>query len=825
MFGNYLSAALGNLTRNKLHAAINLFGLALGLATAILIGLYVRDELTFERFLPDYQRVYRFESKIINSDGQPFIFPGTPHGLAAMLRENFPEIAEITRVAGGKYGVRAGDVEANETIQSVDPSFFKVLGYKILHGSPETALATPDSIALSRTAAVKYFGTDDAVGKTLELDHADTVRVAAVFEDLPSNTSLYGYTMLLSGLAPESVLGKVDKTPPLHLGEYSTDTNSYILLKPDASLAAVNARLPQFMDSHYARLHPEDRPTDGFLAPIASVHLHGRELGDFSSSGDVATVVAISATGIMVLLVAGINFVNLVTARATRRALEVGVRKAAGATRRQLITQFMSESIAYAFAALLISAAIVELVLPGFNGFLDRTISFGYWHDPLLLVGLPALALLIGLLAGFYPALVLSSFRPAAVLKGAVAAQGSGTLRQVLVVLQYAISITLLIATAVIYLQTRFATEDSLRFDKNLIVAVSMGGMPGKMGDSGKYVYDRDTVDRMRQRFEALPGVKAVADSWVIPDAQSTSTTEWHVLGNPGTRPITAGKVMQGFGFFELYGIKPLAGRLFSRDHGEDDTPEALGPEGTVVINQSAVRAFGLGTPEAAIGKELGLEVDEAGNTQARRIVGVVPDFPLHTIRTKIGADVFMIEPDWSTTFSIKLTGEHIPETLASIDAIWKEMVTTRPIQRQFIDDRIEHLYRDVTRQGEVFGSFAMVAVVIACLGLFGLAAFTAERRTKEIGIRKAMGASTGDILKLLVWEFAKPVLLANAIAWPLAYFAMSRWLDGFAYRIDLGPMLFVGAGVVALAIASSTTLYHALQVARSRPVLALRYE
>ena len=825
MFGNYLSAALGNLIRNKLHAAINLFGLALGLATAILIGLYVRDEVTFERFLPNYERVYRLEMVDSGSDSQPFVSANAPDTLAAALRESFPEFEQVTRMAGASYGVRHGDVEAVETVQAVDPNFFEVLGYPLIEGTPATVLATPDSIALSRAMALKYFGTVACLGMTLELDRRDIVRVAGVFEDLPSNTHLYGVKFLLSGLSPASALARLDKLPPSSPGSYNFDTRNYILLKPGVPLPALNARLSDFIAKRLPEVQPDIPPRKAFLAPIASIHLHGRDLGDVATSGDLPTVYAISATGLLVLIVAGINFVNLVTARATRRALEVGVRKAAGATRRQLITQFMGESVAYALTALMLAVALVELVLPGFDGFLDRTIDFPYWRDPVLLIGLPGLALSIGLLAGFYPALVLSSFRPAAVLKGAVAAQGSGTLRQILVVLQYAISITLLIATAVIYRQTTFATDNSLRFDKNLIVAVSLGGVPGQVGSEGHFVYDPTTVERMRQRFEALPGVKAVADSWVIPDAQSTSFTSWIPPGGTGTQAIGAGRVVQGFGFFELYGIKPIAGRSFSRDHGEEATPEEAKTEGTAILNMSAIQVFGFASAQAAIGQELRMVTDDEGDTQARRIVGVVPDFPLTTIRTKIPPDVFMVEPDWSTYLNVKLTGDRVPQTLAAIDQIWKEMVPTRPIQRQFIDDRIEHLYRDITRQGQVFGGFALIAVAIACLGLFGLAAFTAERRTKEIGIRKAMGADTGDILKLLVWEFAKPVLLANAIAWPLAYIVMNRWLDGFAYRIALGPMMFVGAGLIALGIASGTTLFHALQVARSRPVLALRYE
>ena len=826
MFRNYLSAALGNLIRNKLHAAINLFGLALGLATAILIGLYVRDEVTFERFLPDYPQIYRMQSIDTDTNGRPWVFASTPHRLAALLRENFPEFAEVTRLMSAKYGVRHGEIEATEAMQSADPNFFKVLGFALVRGTAETALATPDSIALSRAMALEYFGTEDCLGQTLELDRSTTVRVGAVFDDLPSNTHLHGTQFLLSSLVPVSSLGRADRLPPMVVGEYNTDTDTYVRLKPGVSIAAVNARLSGFVAEHYPQDQAGAPPRGGFLAPIASIHLHGRELGDYSNSSDLATVYAIAATGLLVLVVAGINFVNLVTARATRRALEVGVRKAAGATRAQLIGQFMGESVAYAFAALVLAMALVELMLPSFNGFLDRTITFAYWRDPLLLAALPLSALAIGLAAGFYPALVLSSFRPATVLKGAAAAQGSGSLRQVLVVLQYAISITLLIATVVIYRQTEFATEDSLRFQKDLVVAVSLGGIPGEISQDGShFVFDGATVERMRDRIAGLSGVKAVADSWVIPDAQAMSSTTWHVPGDRNAQPIIAGRVVQGFDFFEVYGIRPIAGRSFSRDHGDDATAEDPAVEGTAILNESAVRLFGFASSEAAIGQVLGMDLEGENAVQPRRIVGVVPDFPLTTIRARIRPNVFLIQPDWSNYLNVKLTGDQVPQTLAAIDRIWQEMVPTRPIQRQFVDDRIEHLYRDVIRQGQVFAGFALVAVLIACLGLFGLAAFTAERRTKEIGIRKAMGASTADILRLLVWEFAKPVLLANAIAWPLAYVAMTQWLDGFAYRITLDPLVFVGAGAVALVIASATTLYHALQVARARPVLALRYE
>jgi len=826
MFGNYLATALGTLQRNKLLAALNLFGLALGLATAILIGLYVRDEVTFDRFLPGYEQIYRVQSVSDDAEGRASVFANTPHDLAAPIREAFPELAAVTRHMGGRFGIRHGQIEAREYVPSVDPNFLAVVGLPLISGDPAMALAQPNAILLARAAALKYFGTLDCVGQTIELDRTTAARVTGLFEDLPSNSHFYGEQFLLSGLTPVSSLARSDQLPPHPRGEFGTDTETYVRLKPGASVAAIAARLPDLMATHYPTTRDEDKPPRAFLAPITSLHLHAKELGEYDTGGDLVTVYAISATGVLVLVVAGINFVNLVTARATRRAVEVGVRKAAGATRRQLMLQFLGESIVYALVALVLAVALVELVLPGFNLFLDRTIRFAYWRDPVLAAGLLALALAIGLLAGLYPAFVLSSFRPAIVLKGAAATQGAGRLRQILVVLQYAISITLLIATAVIYRQTEFATEGSLRFDKSLILAISLGGIPGSMAEDGMHMrYDRPTVERLRERIEALPGVRAVADSWIVPDADSNSTRGWFAGPDKSAPIISAGWVPQGFGVFELYGIKPIAGRSFELGRGGDDVPIAEGVEGNAILNESAVRAFGFANPVAALGQEIGMPLDEEFHSQPRRIVGVVPDFPLNSIRTRIMPTVFFAAPDWSTYLNVKLTGQNLPETLAAIDRIWQEMVATRPINRQFIDDRIERLYRDVTRQGQVFGGFALVAVAIACLGLFGLAAFTAERRTKEIGIRKAMGADTGDILRLLVWEFAKPVLLANAIAWPLAYLAMTRWLDGFAYRISLDPLLFVGAGLIALAIACSVTLYHALQMARSRPVLALRYE
>jgi putative ABC transport system permease protein len=825
MFRNYLAAALGNLARNKLQSLLNLLGLALGFATAILIGLYVLDELSFNRFLPHYERTYRLQVGGYGANGRPGTIRGTPHELAAMVRAQIPEIEAIARESWVTPAFRHGTVEANEGGYAVDPNFLQVMEYPLLRGDPGTVLAAPDGIVLTHRLAVKYFGTDNCVGQTLELlgDDRQILRVTGVLADQPGNSTIRDLDFLVSSAAGFTWLSAADRrptTPSSLVG--AVDVQTFLRLKPGTDPDGLRDRLSALVIQHYL-------PTAGgaywsFLAPIASLHLHARELAEFVNGTDPATLAAISATGILVLLVAGINFVTLVTARAGRRAVEVGVRKAAGATRAQLILQFMSESMAFALGALALAIALVELVLPRFNAFLDRSISFAYWREPRLFAALIGLAILVGVTAGIYPALVLSRFRPAAVLKGGGSPTGSARLRTTLIVLQYGISIGLIIATGVIYRQTLFARDASLHYDKNLLLLLSIDRLPGRAVDHR----DPARVDQIVRRLEAVPGVRAVgASGSVLNEGTNFAMYDWTVPDPAGERRITTARVDVDFGFFEAYGIQPLAGRSFDRRFGVDRVEPGTATESTIIVNQAAVRAFGFASPAAAVGQEVLMEPTDAdgGQRQPRRIVGVVTDFPLRSIRIAIPPTVFLVAPKYADYLNIKLDGTDVPRTLDAIDAVARDLMPDEPVDRTFVDQRVEMLYLNVERQTQLFAILALIAILIACLGLFGLAAFTTERRTKEIGIRKAMGASTRDILKLLMWELAKPVLLANLIAWPLAYVVMERWLESFAYRVSLDPLLFLGAGLTALAVAGTTALYHALRAARSRPVLALRYE
>ncbi|MEI9982255.1 MAG: FtsX-like permease family protein [Aliidongia sp.] len=563
-----------------------------------------------------------------------------------------------------------------------------------------------------------------------------------------------------------------------------------------------------------------------FLKPLADIHLYPNDPDTHEANDQADTLYAVGATGLLILLLAGINFVNLVTARATRRALEVGVRKALGGQRRQLLLQFMSESVAYALAGMLLGLALAEICVPTMNAFLDRQIAFDYWRHPLLAALPLAAAVLVGLVAGLYPAVVLSSFPPATVLKArSGGAVGGGRLRLALVVLQFTVTIGLLIATMVIYRQNVFATSQALRFDKDLVLTVDLAGMPWHETADPKGERDVAALQSLHDRFAAIPGVEAVASSLIVPQSSLNSTSDFERPGHADRPAVSLTLLPVDFDFFTVYGLQLVAGRGFSPDRSEDKVSvEDRSRLSSAILNETAARALGFAGPTEAIGQEI--HTTEANTTQSSfRIIGVAPDFPIGSIRKPVPPTIFSVDPALFRVTSLKLSGARLSETLRAIDATWHEFVPDRPTNRSFVDDRVARLYLDITRTGRLFGGFACFAAAIGCLGLVGLSAYTAERRTKEIGIRKALGASTLDVTRLLIWQFVKPVLIANAIAWPIAWWFMRRWLDGFAYRIELGPTPFLVAGCAALAIAVATTAFHAFQVARSRPVLALRYE
>jgi len=839
MLRNYLITALRNLARNGLYAAISILGLAIAFTAALLIAQFVRNEFSYDRWIPGYQKVYKL-TDVLQSPGQPAMNSDiTQSALAGQLRVALPG-AVTARLAQGNYTLRhhTQDAGVGEPVFGwADPDFFKVFPLPALAGDLSTALQRADTVVITRRMARKYFGRDLPIGDTLQVQAGTPpppgspppipgsepwhpMRVTAVLKDLPSNTNLTT-EIFASGRSAYSVLTILDARPSL--GNISTYT--FLRLSPKQTDADLQRALPVVS-------RPEQKTFEGFTpgskyafhaVALAEAHLTAPGLTGrtIKPTGSRAVAYAIAGVGALIVLVAAINFVTLMTARAARRAVEVGVRKAAGAGQQDLMVQFVGEALIQVTFSAVIAVGLAEALIKPFSAFVQRDLALDFVHDPLLLAGVVVAVLVIGLLAAVYPAVVLSSFRPAAVLKGGlVQTSGSPIARQALVVIQFAILVGLIVTTATLYRQTQYALNRGLGAgDSKLITTVFT-----------------PCNSAFPTEVRKLPGVAGAACSSF--NALSTPNTKNIVdirLG--GGRRASFDVAPVDFGFFELYGIRPLAGRLFSRGHGEDGImadPKTTGMP-PVILNEAAARDLGFSDPRQAVGKPMiwtrylppttpGPNAEPVPLTGASQIIGVVPDMPA-TVRAATDPTFYWIAPKNLGVLSIKLTGRDMPTTIQAIATTWKKTGNTQPMQETFLSQFRLSLYLDLIIQGVTIGICAALAVLIACLGLFALSAYTTERRTKEIGVRKVMGADTGNVVLLLLWQFTIPVLWAIALALPLGWWAMSSWLHGFIYHVDLSILTFVLAPVAALAIAWLTVSYQSYVVARAKPAEALRYE
>jgi putative ABC transport system permease protein len=832
MFANVLAAALRNLARNRLYAAISIASLAVGMAAAILTGLYLRDELTFDRFIPGYGDVFVVISDFRSPGRVPLVTDVTPPNVAAALKVDFREIQAVARLAQDSAGVgRGGDVSAVETVGWVDPDFFKVLPLPVLAGDADEAMHRPDGVVITRAMARKVFGRDAPIGEILQLDRGVNLRVGAVLRDFPANTHL-AQEIYASGLNAASLTHAVDARP-LARGGYNLTGRTYVRM-PTSAATRLNAELPVFFRRRFALADGKlvaGATASLSLVPLTGLHLYplnGSTLTASKEQGNPAALTALGLIAALILAMAGVNFVNLMTARAARRAMEVGVRKAAGAARSHLIAQFIGESVIHGLIGLALAVTAVELALPSLRILLDRPLDFAYWRDPGVLSAALGMSLVVGVLAGVYPALVQSGFRPATVLKGDLSqTTGAATVRLALAVLQFALLIGLILAAVVIARQTHYALNEGLRVDKDQILLLRLS-RPRRPAAASRppLVQCRDALPDL---VRSLPGVLGAAcSSGLALDDGDISVP----IILPGGAAVTAGVAMADYGFFELYGVRPLAGRLFQADHPGDLQPldgPPPNPPKVAVINAGAARMLGYARPELAIGHTFRAAGYGEAPARARgasiEIIGVVPDVAFDLLHRGVRPMIYTLSPRAFDTLSIKLKGHDLPQTLSAIAQVWRRVVPGRPAQWRFMDQYLQTIYAGTLRQGYLIDALCGVAVFIACLGLFGLAAFTAEQRTKEIGVRKSMGASRGDIVRLLLWQSTRPALWANLIAWPAGWWAMDRWLHGFGRHIALEPWLFVAASTTALAIAWVTVFAHTVKVAGAKPVGALRYE
>jgi putative ABC transport system permease protein len=807
MLSNYLAAALRNLARNRLFASINVLGLAVGFAAAMLIALFIRYELSYDRFWPQHEQIFLLSVQLALTGSEPVTYPSIPPDVAPRMRQRAPQGVQVARWIAETHVLGHAGIEANEDILWADPELFSILPLPFIAGERRSPLQTPDSAVLSESLARKYFGHAAPIGATLQLDRMHPLRVTAVFADLPLQSHLRA-DIFVSARANISPLRRADAEPwpPMDIG---ANAFTYVKIPPTVALSRIESELRALSRGYFDRAAEDS----GFglklqISPLNTAHLDFPSLSN--QPGGSRQVLYIGfVIGLLILSVAGINYVTLMTARASRRTTEIAVRKAAGAQRRDLFAQFMGESILYALLALAIALALLEWALPAFNQFLQRSITLSYARDLPFIGSLLLLAALTGMLAGIYPAWVLSSFRPASVLRGGrtSTAGGAAAVRQALVVMQFAVLIGLIVAAAVIFRQIDYALNEALRIDKNHVLLVRTA-----------------CPDAFVTEVRKLTGVRAAACSESQPFTTSFSSSS--ALAATGhTTEVTNTAVEPGF--FELYGLKPVAGRFFSTRYSADVRPKngAGTFTGPVILNETAVRKLGFASPAAAIGQTIRKPPGRRAPQPPSEIVGVAPDFPVQSIHETIRPIVFHTDRRTFSLLSIRLSGRQVPETLAEVDRLWREIGEPRPIQRFFADDYVQDQYQSDRRQGMLIAAFALIAIFIACLGLFGLSAFTAERRTKEIGIRKAIGAGRADIMRMLLWQFSRPVLWANLLAWPLTYYWMSRWLQGFAYRTDIAPWMFLSAGGAALLIALLTVSAHVMTVARARPVSALRYE
>ena len=803
MFTNYLKTALRNLWKFRGYSLINILGLAIGVACVLLIALYVQTELGFDRFHENRDRIYRLNLSVTNPQTKETSTRAIgPYRLAEEMRVDFPDL-DLVRIApqGGELVELDDQIFTENRLAFVDPAVFRVFHYPLISGDPGKVLENPFSLVLSETAARKYFADEDPVGKALVI-RDQPFEVTGIMEDVPENSQLR-FDVLVSMNCARQVFSRIVLE---NWGEGYVET---FALVPEGRMAAeYEEPLAAFAKNKFtdwSKFSPRIN-----MQPLPDIYLRSKDISSFAGGGDITYVYAFSFIALFILIIACINYMNLATARSSVRAREVGMRKVSGATRSQLVGQFLTESVLLTLLSMVLAVGLVYLALPSFNNLADRQISFllvGNWS---VLGALLAITVLIGIAAGSYPALLLSGYRPIAVFSGQLQ-QGlrGGLLRKVLVSFQFMTSIFLLIVTGVVYQQLEYCRNMDLGFDKEHLLLIP--GTPFQL---------REQYDQFAEQLAANPRILSSAGSSRVPPGRLSSSLRARPEGIPEEEQRGMQTVWTDFNFVETMGFEMAAGRSFSRDFSAD-------AQTAFVLNEAAVEAIGW-TNESAIGKGFGSsEIADwsSGQWQDRdgTVIGVLKDFHFESMKEQIVPTVYFIAPYMAWNYVVRIKPDHIPETIAFIEKTWKGFNIEAPFEYTFVDENFAELYRTEERQGRIFGLFALLAILIACLGLVGLASFTAEQKKKEIGIRKVLGASSFGIVTLLSKEFTWLVLIAFLLATPLAWYLMNNWLQEFAYRVSIGAGMFLLAGMAALLISWLTVGLQTARAAAANPVDALQ--
>ncbi len=789
MFFNYLKITLRNIKRHKAFSFINIAGLGIGLVISIFILLWIQDELSYDRFHEKSDSIYRVYEQWVTSQGAINPSASTPYPLGPALRDNYPEVMESMHFSIQYLNL----VEYKEKrfyedrFAFADDNFYTLFSFPLIKGNPKTVLQELNSLVLSQSMAKKYFRNEDPIGKILTVNAEHDYIITGIMQDMPHNSHIQvGFVGNFESLIADGWTKRwVDH-------QYYT----YLRLRPDTDAEAFGAKIKTYINDN------QSDPTTIHIAlqPLKDIHLRSHfdyDLGGTSQGKDLYVYI-FSVVAIMVLSIACINFMNLATAKAANRAKEIGIRKVSGASKSHLIKQFMGESFFMSVLALLFSLVCVVVLLPQFNGLTGKTFAAGSIFGGSMFLIILGLTAVTGLMAGSYPAVYLSAFRPSQVLKGKLRA-GAKTryFRRVLVIIQFGLSVILLMGTIVIHNQLTYMQNKNLGTKKDNIVYIRL---------RGKLLDDHASF---KDELSRIQGVLNVTTSSSRPSRLSGGTTGVDWEGRTSDQRIHWTVMSVDFEFIDTFGLEVLEGRSFSQKFATDTNT-------AYIINETGAKALGF---ENAVGKRFNLWDTEG------RIIGVVKDFHMSSLHEKIAPLIIKVHPSWDSFLFLHIRTDRIKDVMARVASIHQKLNPDYPFTYSFLDAEYEELYRSEERTEKLFQYFAMVAIFISCLGLFGLSSFMAEQRTKEIGIRKVFGATVPNILAQLLKDFTKWVVYANLVAWPIGYFAMQHWLNNFAYRTDVDWRAFMIPGLGTLIIAAATVGYKSLKAATADPIDSLRYE
>ena len=828
MWRNYWTVAVRALAKSKTYSVINIAGLAIGMAACVLILLYVRYENGYDKWLPDADNTYQFQAWYPNpKSGIPLFGQMSAYVTKDRVKKDFPQVERVGYLLSGTPVImKDGQSSFGEDYGTTDDDFLKVVKLPMVAG---TTLTAPGTAVLSQTEAMKQFGTNQVLGRTLSTvakGKQRDYRIVGVFRDIPKNSH-----MKLNAILRTDFDSYFADTPTF-MTQWGWQSGwVYLNLKPGTDPKQLEAALPAWEkrnipdeDNNGVRTNQGD-DQDWHFVNVQDIHLGKAQNGSMTPGNDKRTVATFSVIAMLILGMAIVNFTNLATARAGQRAREVALRKVLGANRRQLVIQFVAEALLISAVSMLVALALVELLVRPFAAFLDAGITLSYFGADGILLPAIGVTVLVGVMSGLYPAFFISRFKPAEVLKAnrsAAETPGSGRLRTALVIAQFAVSIGLIVCTAVVYTQTVYARTVDPGYKRDHILQVDNVGRA--------QIFERAPM--IEEQMKRVPGVVAVGLTDLGIDTDNNINASVVLPG--GTKTIDIGNYRVDKDFFDAMGLTLKAGRWFDDRPMDDQTvpypsdpavEKAVATRGiNVVINELAAKKLGFGSAQNAVGKLFRGQVISDGINTDIRVVGVVGDAQFRSVRDQVQPlwyNKVLNGPGWMI---IRYNGDPVV-VRAAVEQKWKQLAPDVPFQAKFSEEIVGQQYKAEDARAKIFAAFSLLAVIIGCLGLFGLASFTAERRTKEIGIRKVLGARTRDIVRLLVWQFSQPVLIANLIAWPVAWWLMRDWLNGFDQRIALGPTPFLISGAIALGIAIATVVGHSVRVARANPIHALRYE